>query len=338
MLIASTPLSDVLPVPNRYPEGVGIEIEWEDFRQREPYTAGFWRTEPDGSLRNGGVEFISIPLNGKERVDAALSELQVATDAGAFDYEATYRCGIHVHLSMTGATCGQLASFFTYYSLIEPALMAYCGEERQDNIFCVPWYHCAAQLRGPRKLPRITVRQRHLAARLLMEQGNKYMALNYLPLNTLGTVELRMAPSWRRISDIAEWVDICMALRSESMKYEQPADVLDQYEREGMDAMLDAVGLMPGEHPYAEEAVDVAYSVAGEDERAEVDEWDIPNMVLEPDRPDVVEEPQMTPRERVRTMYNLGEINVDDLMMQVGEIRAEFDDDEPDEDYEDEEI
>lgn len=262
------------------PGAVGVEIEYEGYNQRQDYRMEWWNTTRDGSLRNGGVEFVSIPLSNSGAVDRAFAELELLRRT-AFTAQPSFRCGVHVHMDVTNMEMRQFLAFCTYYAIVEPALMEQCGEERQDNVFCVPWYHTPRQVVRPLgdaylalAKPQSKMGMRTLARAMLVGL-NKYQAMNLLPIQTQGTVELRMAPTWEALGDIKRWVELCMDLRRASMAYDCPEAVLDTdpqelYER--IDLVYDS------NRPYTEDAMAVAAGIAG-DSDAEMD-WSLPNIVL----------------------------------------------------------
>ena len=119
------------------PTGVmGIEIEGE-YGDNTAFQANtdYWHQEPDGSLRNNGMEYISKPMFGEDAVDA-LTELEEGLTGRG--YEITPRCGLHVHLDVSGASVGELLSTLVGFALVENAIYKYVGVERRDNIYCLP--------------------------------------------------------------------------------------------------------------------------------------------------------------------------------------------------------
>jgi hypothetical protein len=279
-------MSTLTGVANSYPKAVGIEIEYERYRRTDNFDWEWWRTEPDGSLRNTGVEFISAPLENEE-LDEAMAEMQTAMES-AFTFETNYRCGLHVHLCVTDMSLGQLLSTLTVYAIVEPGLLAYCGDERKDNVFCVPWYHTPEQVTGLYDAYAQAIQKRRVIWSRSLQGANKYQALNLLPTTVLGTMEFRMAPAWDNVPDIREWVDMLIRLREFGQSFDNPTEVIDLLERDGTAAIYEAIGLVYADEEYQDEAIDLAYRMVGFDEDEEID-WSLPNIVLDATRQ--VEEP-----------------------------------------------
>lgn len=151
-----------------------------------------WTIVPDGSLRNGGVEFITSGGLGGERLAAAINQLQAALEV--VNYDASWRCSTHMHINMLDFTVNQVVRFLLVYTACEPVMFEFCGAYRKSSNFCTPvldslpfhrtiisrMWDDAVQRRWP------------------MQHCNKYVALNFLPLfpdqrsgRALGTVEFR---------------------------------------------------------------------------------------------------------------------------------------------------
>lgn len=133
---------DVIGVKKTAGPRVGIELEYEDW-------AGivdddkYWQIAHDGSLRNQGVEFVSIPL-AMHQVRPALVYIDGVLKE--WNPTANERCGVHVHLNMSDKTFNHLFTFTTLYALLEPALFKQYAPDRIDNHFCVPMFYNMSQM------------------------------------------------------------------------------------------------------------------------------------------------------------------------------------------------
>ncbi len=321
-----------------FPDGVGIEIEWEEFRMRNSFRLADWMQVPDGSLRNSGIEFVSRVLEG-EQVRIAIDALFECAGRD-FRFEPTYRCGTHVHLSTTGMTYGQFGAMCVLYALLEPTLFEFCGEERKDNIFCVPWYKTPQQLRGLyecveylRKFPR-----RMFSFSSMVRGCNKYQACNLLPLGTQGTMEFRMAPSWGQAEDYHQWVGILTTMRTKAMEWDDPDRVLGLYEDRGLEYLQEQVGLVPVDCDDQDEATDLAYRLVGEVDDEEV-AWEIPEALMQPTgEAAMADEPNMRVRPDIAEVLRRPEVRA--AMAEVDDFPEDYDPDmyDEDEDYDYEEL
>jgi hypothetical protein len=127
---------------------VGIELEYERDRAlnrevraeftRVKETLTNWTHKPDGSLRDGGCEYVSKPLKPGPQITAALNEMKALLKLS--QARAAQRCGFHIHLNAAHMTWGQLFGFNTLYALLEPSLFEKYAPQRREVHFCVPLY------------------------------------------------------------------------------------------------------------------------------------------------------------------------------------------------------
>lgn len=214
---------------------VGIELEYENVTGIVlhdphnftvpvlPYTPR-WRAVRDGSLRNNGAEFVSEPIHANT-VSSALTELFDGSKL-SYKWHTSVRTGLHVHVDVRDFGLDELKSLLIAYCLSEPALFHYVGAEREENIFCVPWYRAPGDAfnilkwfedrGGPESLSNYLM---HLS---------KYDALNWMPLIKYGTIEFRHACSTKDIQRIEEWVKICVQVVDLALKYD-PKSLLSLY-------------------------------------------------------------------------------------------------------------
>lgn len=155
----------------------GVECEIESVKNKEEDFEGFVATE-DGSLRNYGVEFISIPLPKDELLSCFTNlhaEIEFYNPSEAF----SPRTSTHVHINCRSLEPEQIKNLILLYALYENFFFALCEQGRRDNIHCVPLSE--------------TFLPNHYNKELgyLLDKWHKYTALNILPLRKLGTVEFR---------------------------------------------------------------------------------------------------------------------------------------------------
>jgi hypothetical protein len=190
----------------------GIEIEVErgkqEYRQSAPVG---WNVTADGSLQNG-VEFVSnvLPL---EHVDDALSRIQQHLSAGKF--EASFRCGVHVHYNAGNMTPQQLYNLVKFYISFENVLFA-LHPMRCENMFCVPLQNAAEYISQVKKYPQTNI---HSA---LVGYSKKYMALNLVPAGALGSIEFRHMIGTVDTNEIRKWIHVILRLveLAEEYKFE----------------------------------------------------------------------------------------------------------------------
>ncbi len=155
----------------------GVECEIESVKNKEEDFEGFVATE-DGSLRNYGVEFISIPLPKDELLSCFTNlhaEIEFYNSSEAF----SPRTSTHVHINCRSLETEQVKNLILLYALYEDFFFAMCEQGRRDNIHCVPLSETF--------LPNVYAKP----LEVLIEKWHKYTALNIIPLTMLGTVEFR---------------------------------------------------------------------------------------------------------------------------------------------------
>lgn len=213
---------------------VGIELELEHVQGYElpSNESGFyalagapgWAIKRDNSLRNNGAEFISFPseINGiMEKV------LLLFAQPKSKKWETSARTGLHVHVNVRDFTWQELRALVVTYCLVEPALFAWVGKEREENIFCVPYY----------RTPRAVLNFYPLQNKVLLQEGLqnlnanwcKYTALHLAPAARLGSVEFRHAPSWLDPPRIAAWARLCERVVSYA-KGKEPKQVIEEWD------------------------------------------------------------------------------------------------------------
>lgn len=200
----SIPISDISR--NRafapHAEGYGIEVEVEGFDRRHwakeaRALTEHWDIKEDGSLRNNGAEFVSHFLL-PDQLKNAVHHLYARTRKL---WTPSPRTGIHVHANCLHLTTEQVRRICTYYAFAEPLLFMWAGEEREENIFCVPWYraHDEADLVA-RALESGSIGE--------LSRSCKYSALYLGPLLTFGTIEFRQSVTHDTPEDLLAWLEV----------------------------------------------------------------------------------------------------------------------------------
>lgn len=193
----------------RYRNPIGIEVEVEncpkpiEWPQKSPI---FWKTAEDGSLRNHGIEFISVALSGR-MIDHAIKELSEVLAKKKPSWSV--RTSIHVHVNMSTLTFNQLKAFCMIYALYEDCFFSMCDPSRKGNSFCYP----VSQL-DPKDFSQIA-------------DTNKYCALNLAPLRRQTTVEFRHlqgTDDWRHVR---RWIQMIVKLHYYVEKMESQTSVND---------------------------------------------------------------------------------------------------------------
>ena len=178
--------------------GIEIEVEGVDRDSASDRINNAWTVTTDGSLRNGGAEFISKPLN-PEYVESALHYLYTKT----FDNEIHFspRTSVHVHLDCRKLTFNQVYNIVILYQSFESLLYNFAGKERKKSIYCVPLSNSMFYLEFAKAMSLYE-----------FPQWNKYTGLNLARLHELGTVEFRHLRGTYDYKIICTWLEILYKL------------------------------------------------------------------------------------------------------------------------------
>lgn len=199
---------DVKPILNGTFFGVELEIE----HASQEWATNFKQITvvEDGSLRNNGWEFITEPLPLNETINLleaffnnAKNRENTAVDyflEGDVPFHYSERTSVHVHTNCTHLTLEQVTIILLLYQTVEEILFNWIGNDRDKNIFCVPWS------------------QTLLSYDLITTFGqfvknasvdrNKYTALNIVPLMSQGTIEWRHLYGTCDMDKISTWLKI----------------------------------------------------------------------------------------------------------------------------------
>lgn len=187
----------------------GIEVEAENVewgRDVNLYSSG-WTAHEDGSLRDGGVEWVlERPLAGAE-LATAVSHLY----AQDLDYGPSPRAGTHIHVNMTDRSFGDVQAMLTLMYCIDRLVFAWADEDRMWCSYC----------NSLNTLPPFTLRSAlldeedpYLSAQRVWPQSNsdRYYGFNVAALWKYGTLEFRYFPTINAEHRMWQWLDFCHAV------------------------------------------------------------------------------------------------------------------------------
>jgi hypothetical protein len=230
---AHIPLENVYPlnapmVPAGPSGDIGLEIEVEGNGLptqgyldgiRGKKTGATWVTTRDGSLRGEALEYIlSTPCTVRELPDLVKGLYDKFIELRT-TLEPSNRCSTHVHINMTGCKFNELSSFIALWSMFEPMLIEYCGEQRKTNHFCLSAEDCADTVDA-------WFQFLNSGSQGYFREGLKYSALNVLPILRLGSFEVRTAPLWTDYQKVVSWGTFLVALRDYAKEvYQNPQNI-----------------------------------------------------------------------------------------------------------------
>jgi hypothetical protein len=183
---------------------IGIEIEIERVKVNNVHRYPVWTSHPDGSLRDGGTEYVSTPISGS-RIGYALNQFFDQMPSG---YRFSQRCSVHIHQNCLNMTLKEIAAECMVYSVVEKLLFKFVGNDRDKNNFCVPWYD--AKVYGFIK--------QLCEGQIPSLEAYRYLALNLASLIKFGTLEFRHLNGTDDVNRIITWINLIMCMKQFAMK------------------------------------------------------------------------------------------------------------------------
>lgn len=178
----------------------GVELEIENCPDGPDHAHVGFSAKEDGSLRNNGWEFVSHPMDFNN-LAYCLTNFFQKNKFNAENYSD--RCSVHVHANCLDLTVDQLAAVLLQYQTFEELLYKFVGQDRDKNIFCIPWSETQLTYNFVNDLEKDLQRVR---------RWQKYTGLNILPLRQFGTIEFRQMGGEYDVVKILNWLRIigCM--------------------------------------------------------------------------------------------------------------------------------
>lgn len=181
-------------------EYVGIEIELEGIHNHINEIQSF-NIVHDGSLKDNGLELVSIPIQMKfleVELDRILGDVQEA--------KVSDRCSLHVHLNVSDLSVDELNAIILLYTIYEKSLFRLSGD-RWENNYCIPLYECPDIVKDFYSHP--------------LKGWHKYFAFNLAPIwgnpqegtARLGTIEFRHHRGTKDALEIITWCNYITSLK-----------------------------------------------------------------------------------------------------------------------------
>jgi hypothetical protein len=194
--------------------GIGVEIELEGRPlpnqgnlERvfipEPFT--IWQVKADGSLRDGGLEYVFSRPVELEDAEKLIREFYDVLGMMESNLNLSNRTSTHVHLNFYNSRINTATSFIVLWHIFEEILLEWCGEKRKNNHFCLP---------ASQNSYNVEIWEALLNYGYYPEgRGAKYSALNILPLWNTGSMEVRCAPAFDNPEKLISWVRLVNGIK-----------------------------------------------------------------------------------------------------------------------------
>lgn len=193
------------------PTFLGVEVEVENIH-KELSLPAFWGQKQDQSLRNGGMEFYTVPLLPDESMKAVALLWTLFKQLSDKKPDFSWRTSEHVHLNVLDLTEDELKTLLLLCVFFEPLFFQLAGKDREQSVFCVPIMQseCIDSIgnyyRGKTTLVDMSSR------------WPKYTSINLGRLiekphePALGTVEFRHLGGTPNVKDLIEWEALIVSL------------------------------------------------------------------------------------------------------------------------------
>lgn len=202
--------SDELVIPDTF---IGVEVELErvdNFRMD-----GLWETKTDGSLHDGGLEYVfRFPLRGQDVVDALETFEEAMTELRPKIGNDT---SLHVHVDVRDMNMQQVMSFIMLYFMYEKVLFNVFSPEREDNIFCLALSKAKGNNKIIANLLQAIQRGHGRTIRDIITTMERYGGININAISHFGTLEFRGHSATYRKDEILKWVNMLLSLKRMAM-------------------------------------------------------------------------------------------------------------------------
>lgn len=196
-----------------FPSYVGIEVEVEAIKNEVNQSPAIWVSKEDGSLRNYGIEYVSYPTPSKKcpSIFSYLHKKLKENNIPSF----SVRTSTHIHIDVTDMSIPQIQSFLLLYLCFEDVLFNIVGEERRENIFCVP----LVDTEYVEKVRAIFLSSlSNINFNKLLLSWDKYTGINLKPISSFGTIEFRHLKGTDDPLLFKHWLSVILKLKKKAME------------------------------------------------------------------------------------------------------------------------
>ena len=227
-------LLDILALPKQAGDfGIEIEVEGENLPAVDNL---YWKTEHDGSLRNG-MEYIFKKPKALKDVPALLRVLNKQFDEAEAKLSFSFRTSVHVHMNVQELTYQQILNTIYTYLLLEAPLINFCGEERKGNRFCLR----LEDAEGAMEVFNMLFSRGERSFREIGQDYVRYASINIEALRKYGSLEFRAMQGNVDVKRITTWCTALYNIREFAKEQESPATIFNLFAKLEAQAFSDKV-------------------------------------------------------------------------------------------------
>lgn len=192
----------IVPLVEDCQDEIGLEMEVENADNNMVTVYPAWTSRDDGSLRNNGTEYVSVPIAGR-RIHFAINQFYDNINS---DCHFSPRTSIHVHLNVLDLSIDQIAVLLLTYALFERQLYAFIGSDRDKSNFCVPMYESSY------KTIKYFLNNNESWQAPQLERS-RYMGLNVDAVRKFGSLEFRHLEGTKNKEKLVHWINLLFRLK-----------------------------------------------------------------------------------------------------------------------------
>lgn len=195
----------------------GVEFELEGVNL--PTKVSGWDVTHDGSLRDGGLEYVTSQPMSLDKTLSAIDAMEKAT-AKSTIFNTGY-AGTHVHVNVSDLTVTKMFNFALLFIALEDVIASkYYGKDRKGNMFCL----CASDAEALIEFIYRAVLKGDLT--IFETDEIRYSSINFSSLYKHGTLEFRGQDGIGDFKRAKEWVKFLAKLKTRSTQFDDPVALL----------------------------------------------------------------------------------------------------------------
>lgn len=226
-------VEEIFPGKKLYEGEVGVEIELEG-DDLPGNIISYWDAKGDPSLRGEGMEYVMRKPCRREHIHRFCKYLEKYFQKDGCVLNPSKRCSVHVHINTQGMTMIQVYNFVCLYLLVEDLLLAYAGEDRVGNMFCLAVKDAEALVDAMV----FAVEQGDFDAFHRVKEKLRYGSVNVTALPKFNSLEFRALRVTTDPDVITEWANILLGLKDLAQKYATPIDIIKEFSMSGVHGFL----------------------------------------------------------------------------------------------------
>lgn len=196
---------------------IGLEIECEG-QNLYPIEGPIWKSEHDGSLREGIEYVLKVPVNADTIENCVKTLIEFCKEQGT-KLSFTHRTSVHVHVNVSEMDIYDLKKF-VYVSYFLDVIFSRIGErEIKGNRFALRLSDAYGALQHISYFLNNSV--------VPNENDAKYSSVNICPINKYGSVEFRSMHGNMNPERIGNWCKLLWGVREQSKSFKSMKEIFD---------------------------------------------------------------------------------------------------------------